>query len=144
MIRLAEAQRVHGRNRARAHGEDVAQDAADPGRRALVGLDVGRVIVAFHLEDHGLTVADIDDTGVLARSLQHARAFGRQGFQPFLGGFVRAMLVPHGREDAELGEARLAADQLQNALIFIRLQAVGGNQVGRDLDVVRDHVGPVV
>ena len=35
----------------RAHGEDVAHDAADAGRRALVGLDVGGVVVALHLED---------------------------------------------------------------------------------------------
>ena len=40
--------------RARAHGEDVAQDAADAGRRALVGLDVGWVVVALHLEDDGM------------------------------------------------------------------------------------------
>jgi hypothetical protein len=51
MIGLAEAQRVHGRDGPCAHGEDIAQDAADAGRRALVGLDVGGVVVAFHLED---------------------------------------------------------------------------------------------
>jgi hypothetical protein len=51
VIRRAEAQRVHRRDGPRAHGEDVAQDAADAGRRALVGLDVGGVVVAFHLED---------------------------------------------------------------------------------------------
>jgi hypothetical protein len=38
-----------------------------PGRRALVGLDVGGVVVALHLEDGGLAVADIDDAGILAR-----------------------------------------------------------------------------
>ena len=36
----AEAQRVDDRDRAGAHGEDVADDAADAGGRALVGLDV--------------------------------------------------------------------------------------------------------
>jgi hypothetical protein len=56
----------HG-DRARAHGEDVAQDAADAGRRALIGLDEGRVVVALHLEDGGVAVADVDDAGVLAR-----------------------------------------------------------------------------
>ena len=35
----AEAQRIEHRDRPRAHREDVAHDAADAGRRALVGLD---------------------------------------------------------------------------------------------------------
>jgi hypothetical protein len=52
VIHLAEAQRVHRRDGPRAHGEDVAQDAAHAGGRALVGLDVGGVVVALHLEDH--------------------------------------------------------------------------------------------
>ena len=51
MVGRAEAQRVQRRDRPRAHGEDVAQDAADAGRRALVGLDEGGVVVALHLED---------------------------------------------------------------------------------------------
>ena len=51
MVGPAEAQRVQVGDRPRAHREDVAQDAADAGRRALVGLDVGRVVVALHLED---------------------------------------------------------------------------------------------
>ena len=68
VVRRAEAQRVHRRDRPRAHGEDVAQDAADAGRRALIGLDVGGVVVALHLEDDRLAVADVDDAGVLARA----------------------------------------------------------------------------
>ena len=68
MVGRAEAERVQRRDRPRAHGEDVAQDAADAGRRALVGLDEGRVVVALHLEDDGEAVADVDDAGVLARA----------------------------------------------------------------------------
>ena len=41
----AEAQLVHDRDRPGAHGEDVADDAADTGRRALVRLDEARVVV---------------------------------------------------------------------------------------------------
>jgi hypothetical protein len=59
-------ERVHRRDGSGAHGEDVAQDAADAGRRALVGLDIGGVVVALHLEDHRLSVADIDHARVLA------------------------------------------------------------------------------
>jgi hypothetical protein len=66
----------------RAHGEDVAQDAADAGRRALIGLDVARVVVALHLEDGGLAVADVDDAGVLARAADDASG-------PWSGSFFR-------------------------------------------------------
>jgi hypothetical protein len=62
----------------RAHGEDVAQDAADAGRRALVGLDERGVVVALHLEDRGQPVADVDDAGVLAGALDDPRRLGRQ------------------------------------------------------------------
>ncbi len=75
VIGRAEAQRVHVGDGARAHGEDVAHDAADAGRGTLIGLDVGGVVVAFHLENHGLPVADIDDAGVLARPLDDLRPF---------------------------------------------------------------------
>ena len=47
MVRPAEAQRVQVGDRAGAHGEHVAQDAADAGRRALVGLDEAGVVVAI-------------------------------------------------------------------------------------------------
>ena len=60
--------------------------------------------MAFHLEDHALAVADIDDARVLAGAADDLRAFGGQGAQPFLGGFIGAMLVPHGRKNAEFGE----------------------------------------
>src|SRR5947209_7356005 len=45
----AEAERIAGGDRARAAGEDVADDAADAGRGALVRLDLGRVVVTLHL-----------------------------------------------------------------------------------------------
>ena len=79
--RIAERQRVEAGDRPRAHGEDVAQNAADAGRRALIGLDIARVVVALHLEDAGEPVADVDDAGVLARSLDDPRRLGRQLFQ---------------------------------------------------------------
>ncbi len=78
MARVAEAQGVQQGDGPRAHGEDVAHDAADAGRRALIGLDVAGVVVALHLEDAGLAVADVDDAGVLARTADDARARGRE------------------------------------------------------------------
>ena len=42
------------------------------------------------------------------------------------------MLVPHRREDAELGEGRLAADQVEDALVLVGLEAVLGDEFGGD------------
>ena len=74
MVGRAEAQRIQVGDGPRAHREDVAHDAADAGRRALERLDVGGVVVALHLEDDGIAVAEVDDAGVLARPLDHLRA----------------------------------------------------------------------
>src|SRR5262249_38066774 len=49
------------------------------------------------------------------------------------------MLVPHRRKDAELGEARLAADQFDEALVFIRLEAVLGDKLWCDGRFVACH-----
>ena len=42
------------------------------------------------------------------------------------------MLAPHHREDAELGEVRLAAEDLLDALEFLRREAVFRDKFGRD------------
>ncbi len=82
VFRTAEPQRVQVGDRPGAHGEDIAQDAADAGRRALVGLDEAGMVVALHLEDGGQPVADIDHAGILARAVDHPRRLGRQLLQP--------------------------------------------------------------
>src|SRR3546814_10511057 len=74
MIGPAEAQRVHVGDRSRAHREDVAQYAADAGRRPLVRLDVAGVVVALHLEDGCQTVANVDHAGILAGAADHRRS----------------------------------------------------------------------
>ena len=76
VVGRAEAQRVHHRDRAGAHGEDVPDDAADPGGRALVGLDEGRMVVRLDLERDRAAVADVDDAGVLADAGEHAGRVG--------------------------------------------------------------------
>jgi len=76
-----EAQRIHHRDRARAHGEDVAQDAADAGSCALKRLDKRRVVVRLDLEGAGPAIADVDDAGVLARPLHHAAAARGQALE---------------------------------------------------------------
>ena len=78
MIDAAETKRIERRDRTRAHGEDIAQDATDAGGGSLVGLDKGRMVVAFHFESHGQPAADIDDAGIFTRPLQ-ARTDLRSG-----------------------------------------------------------------
>jgi hypothetical protein len=132
MFRIAERQSVEASDRPRAHGEDVAQDAADARRRALIRFDETRMVVALHLEHDGKPVADVDDAGVLARPLDHPWGLRRQRAQVNFRGLVRAMLVPHGRENTELGEGRCAANQFDDARVLVRLKAVLGNQLGSD------------
>ncbi len=92
--------------------------------------------MAFHLEDNAVAIINIDNAGIFAWTLDDARALGRQRAKPLLGRLVGAVLVPHGGKDAKLGEAWFPADEIQNPLIFVRLQAVGGNEFGSDLDAV--------
>ena len=84
VIGRAEAERVHRRDGACAHGEDITQDAAHASRGALIGFDEGGVVVALHLEDDGLAVAHVDHAGVLARALDDARPLRRQLPEPLL------------------------------------------------------------
>ncbi len=116
LVERAEPQRVEDRDRARAHREHVAQDAADPGGRSLVGLDRGRVVVALDLEGEREAVADVDHAGVLAGALQDARAIGRQPAELGPGVLVAAVLRPEQGEDRELEVVRLPAHQLDDAL----------------------------
>ena len=73
----AEAQPVEQRDRPGAHRDDVAEDPADAGRRALERLDRGRVVVRLDLERDRDPVAEVDHAGVLAGALQHALAASR-------------------------------------------------------------------
>lgn len=136
VFRRTEGERVEACDRPRAHREYVAQDAADAGGRALIWLDVARMVMALHLEHDRLAVADVDDAGVLAQALDHPRRLGRQPLEVDARGFVRAVLVPHRRENPELGESRYPSDQLQDALILVRLQAMAGDEFGGDLGFV--------
>ncbi len=75
---IAEAERVEDRDRAGAHREDVAKDAADTGRRALVGVDRTRVVVGLDLERDRESVPDRDHPGIIARPGDDALAGRRQ------------------------------------------------------------------
>src|SRR5262245_4560487 len=139
MCGRAKRQCVQAGDRACAHGKDIAQDTANPRRRPLIGLDVARVIVALHLEHAGKPVADIDDPGIFTGPLDDPRAPGRQRAQMNFRGFVRAVLVPHGRKNAKFGERGFAADEFQDSVVFVRLEAVLGDKLGSNADIIRDH-----
>ena len=130
---IAEAERIHEEDGPCAHGEDVAQDAADARGCALEGLDRARVVVRFHLEGDAPAVADVDHAGVfLARLDQHARAGSGELAQLEPRVLIGAVLAPHDREDAQLGEVRLTAEDGLDAREFIRREAVLGDEFGGD------------
>jgi hypothetical protein len=107
VVDRAEAQLVHDGDRARAHRDDVADDAADAGRGALEGLDVARVVVRLDLEGDGPALADVDDAGVLAHA-DHEALFHLVGdllaeaAQVDLRRLVGAVLAPHHRVHRQL------------------------------------------
>ena len=131
-IERPKAQRVEERNRPRTHRENVTDDAADAGRCALIRLDERRMVVRFDLEDRRQSLADIHRTGVLARALQHLRAARRQRLQMDARALVAAVFGPHDREDAELGQVRLAAQKLDDAVVLVGFETVTLENVGID------------
>ena len=138
-----EAQRIHNRHRPRAHGENVAQNSAHARGRTLERLNERRMIVRFDLEGAGPTLADVDDAGVLAWSLQHMAAVRGQSSQMNARRLVRAVLAPHHAENAEFGERRFAsAQEFLDLFVFIQSEAVIPNELGRDgWSLQRGHRG---
>ena len=91
------------------------------------------MVVRLDLEDRRQAVADVHGAGVLARALQHARARGRQRPQMHARALVAAVLGPHHREDAELGQRRrAAAEHLDDAVVLLAREAVAIEQRVRD------------
>src|SRR5581483_264348 len=131
-VEAAEAERVQRRDRTRTHGKDIAQNAADAGRGALIRLDERRMVVALHLEDRREAVADIDDAGILAGPLDNGFSCRRQSLQMRPRAFVAAVLGPHDGEDAELRIIRLAFEKLDDLAVFFFAEAVGGHDLSRD------------
>jgi hypothetical protein len=83
------------------------------------------VIVALDFERDRPAIADIDNTGVFfARFDQNVRPGGGKFLQFFSRIFVRAVLAPHDRENAELGEVRFTPEDFFDALEFFRCKAV--------------------
>src|SRR4029079_7887370 len=108
LVRCAEAERVQQRDGPRAHREDVAEDAAHAGGRALERLDRRRMVVALHFERAEETVAKVDRSGVLTRADSDARSGRRKSAEELLRVLVGAVLAPHRAEHRPLKVVRLA------------------------------------
>ncbi len=152
-VSSTEPKLIHDGDRTSTHGHDVADDAADTGRRTLVGLDVRRVVVALDLERDCPAVTDVDDAGVLTDTGQHVGAHLVGGglaevSEVDLGGLVRAVLAPHHRVHRQFGVRGTAAQDLLDACVFVvletelleRLSGIGISRCVRDgIDLVSRH-----
>ena len=125
----AETERVHHRQRPRTHGENIAQNAADPGRSALKWLDVTGMVVALNLERASPAVPNINDSSILARALHDAIALGRQAAQVNAAGFVGAMLAPHHAVNPQFRKRGDPPQRCQNSVILVLGNAVLGQQL---------------
>jgi len=93
------------------------------------------MVVALDLEGDRLAVADVDHAGVLARPLQDPGALGGKVLQVLARALVGAVLAPHGAEDAELHQIRLAPQPLEDTLPLLVAQALRPRHFDRDLVV---------
>ena len=120
-----EAQRVETKLGTRAHREDVANDSANAGGRALKGFNRAWMVVALHLECDRPAIADIDYAGVFFAGFhQNIRPPGRKFLKFFPRILIGAMFAPHDGENAELGEIWFAAEDLFDALEFLRRKSM--------------------
>ncbi len=136
-----EPERVHHRDGARAHREDVTDDAADAGGRALMGLYVRRVVVRFDLEGDRVPLADVHHSGVVADAREQRvrrRRLGRELPQVHLGGLVRAVLAPHDRVQGEFGAGRAASEGIRDLVVLVLRQA----ELGKRLKLAGGRVRP--
>ena len=147
-VERAEAQRIHDPDGPGAHGEDVADDAAHARRGALIGLDEAGVVVGFDLERDRVTLADVQDAGVLTDPGEQGPLGGLGGqlaelAQVSLGGLVGAVLGPHHRVHRQLARGGPSAQDLADARVLLAFQSEvspGLFQLGGALGI-REGVG---
>ena len=125
MFRVSEKESVHGGHRPGTKGENIPDDASDPGGCSLVGRHRGRVIVAFRLERRSKTVSEVDDSGVFTWSEDDLRPPCGEMLKKMFRGLVAAVLRPHNPEDPEFA--------------FIGLPSEGGFDGGEELDPLFDQ-----
>src|SRR5262245_35515702 len=82
------------------------------------------MVVGLDLEHGREPVADVYRARILARPLQHPWPSRRQRLEMNARALVAAVLGPHRREDAELGQRWRARERFDNAFVLFGLQAV--------------------
>src|SRR6516164_1737382 len=92
------------------------------------------MIMRFDFENRADPVADVHHSCILSGSLHHARPGGRQPLQMHARRFVRAVLAPHHTENSQLRVIRIAPQNLLNASVFLRRQAMLGRNFRRNFD----------
>ena len=142
VARRAEPQAIEQRDRTRAHREDIAQNATRAGRRPLVRLDGGGVVMGLDLERDRPAAGEPQDAGIFTRPLDHLRTGGRKRLQDGSRMLVGAVLAPQRGEDAELGERGRAAEHHDDARVFVRGEIVFLDQLGGDLRIGHFRVTP--
>ncbi len=115
-VGLAEPEAIEQCDRPSSHRDDVAEDAADPRRRALERLDGRGMVVALDLEGDRLALAEIDHARVLARALQHTRTGRGQTAEQGRRVLVRTVLGPEQGENRELEMIRAPIEQLADSI----------------------------
>ncbi len=128
----AETEGIEHSNRPRAHGENVAKDAANAGGRSLEGLDKTRMIVRFDFEGGDEAVADVHDARVFAGPLHDELAARGQALEVHFARFVGAVLAPHHAKDAELGDVRITPKDFSDTRVFFGSEAVFGGDLTSD------------
>ena len=133
VVERAEAQRVHHRDRTGSHREHVADDPADARRRALIGLDRRRMIVALDADGDRQPVAHVEDPGALAGPDQDPGRLGREAAEMALRRLVGAVLGPHDGVHGELELGRRPPQQGDDVGQLGVGETEPAVQVGREL-----------
>ena len=132
VVERSEAQRVHERDRAGAHGEDVADDPAHAGGGTLVRLDGGGMVVALDADRDGEPVADVDHAGALTRPDEHPRRVGGEVAEVDLRRLVRAVLRPHHGVHGELELGRVTTEQVDDVAELVVGEPEPGGRLSMD------------
>ncbi len=109
-VEVAEVQRVGQRDGVGTHREGVANDAADTGGRAVVGVHERRVVVALDTHRDVRAVRDFHDCGVVARTDDDLLALRIEGRQERSGRPVRAVFAPEVLEQRRLRRGRVPVE----------------------------------
>ena len=135
-LETAKTQRVHAGDRPGTHGENIPDNPADTGRRALKRLDRAGVIVRLELERHTEPISHVDHAGVfLAGSDDDLGRLGWEGLEQQPSVFVGAVLAPHHGKNTQLSKVGFSAEHLENAFVLLRGDAVFLNDFRGDLGV---------